>query len=207
MKIVILGAGGKTGQHVMRQALAGGHTVTAFIRDNDDVGLQEARLSIIRGDARNEADLSTALMSQDAVISTIGSTKASDKELMTRFMEALVVAARASGVKRVILLSSFLAHPNYRPTGLARLFGFMFKNIVADKSASEKILIGSGLDWTIVYATRLDHASPRRPVRVLGPNEHVSTKNGIARADVAKFLLVHAADKSSIHKKLLITAT
>ena len=33
MKILVMGASGKTGHEVVRQALAAGHEVTAFVRD------------------------------------------------------------------------------------------------------------------------------------------------------------------------------
>jgi len=35
MKLLILGAAGRTGTLLVDQALAAGHTVTAFVRDTD----------------------------------------------------------------------------------------------------------------------------------------------------------------------------
>jgi len=79
--------------------------------------------------------------------------------------------------------------------------------MVADKAAGEADLTGSNLDWTIVYATGLYKAKPGGPVRLLGAGEPVSKSNGIARADVARFLLAEATGNGHPRAKLVVTSS
>jgi uncharacterized protein YbjT (DUF2867 family) len=163
-------------------------------------------LTLAGGDARVEADLAKALAGQDAVLSALGSMKSGD-ELLKRSTSALVGAAHDTGVQRIVQLSSFLAAPNYKPNLAGRVIGPMLSGMVADKSTGADLLTRSDLDWTIVYATGLDKAKAGLPVRIIGPGEKVSMSNGIARADVAAFMLAELSSPAHRRAELVITAT
>lgn len=53
MKILIIGAGGKTGRAVVEQAAAAGHEVTAFVHKADEY--DAANVRVIEGDAADSA--------------------------------------------------------------------------------------------------------------------------------------------------------
>jgi putative NADH-flavin reductase len=74
MKLLVLGASGKTGSEVVRQALDAGHEVTAFVRDRAKLSITDAGLRVSTGDAMSFDDLRSALQGQDAVISTLGAS-------------------------------------------------------------------------------------------------------------------------------------
>lgn len=205
MKITILGAAGRTGTELVTQALDAGHEVTAFVRTRADFTVTNAALTVVDGDAREEADVAKALIGSDAVISALGSMKSAD-QLATRSAEALVVAARQAGVERVVSLSSFLASPNYKPNFVGKLMAGVLKSTVADKSAGDAAVAASGLDWTVVYATSLDKAKPGSAVRTIGRDETVSMRNGIARADVARFMLAELTTSGHHRAAVLITS-
>ena len=204
MQITVLGANGKTGTAVVDQALARGHRVTALVRDRSKITRSDAGLTVVEGDAREADDVAKALVGSDAVISTLGSMKAKD-ELLTRASAALVTAATAAEVKRVVVMSSFVAAPQFKRDLMGKLMASMMKSVVADKSQGETHLQASNLDWTFVYPTGLDKAPAGQPVRVVGADEQVSAKNGIARADVATFLLDEAASNAHVRQRLVIT--
>lgn len=65
MNILVLGAAGKTGRKVVSQAIAAGHTVTAFVRDPRKLERNDVAVAV--GEARNVDDLRKALRGQDAV--------------------------------------------------------------------------------------------------------------------------------------------
>jgi putative NADH-flavin reductase len=75
MKLVVLGAAGRTGRHVISQALASGDEVTAFVRKPGGLHDSDCRLVVRTGDAGRVEDLSIALRDQDAVISVLGSNR------------------------------------------------------------------------------------------------------------------------------------
>jgi uncharacterized protein YbjT (DUF2867 family) len=131
--------------------------------------------------------------------------KSADR-LAKRSAQALVVAASEAGVERVVSLSSFLAAPNYTPNLVGKLMAPMLNATVADKSAGDATLAASDLDWTIVYATPLDKAKPGTPVRTIGSGERVTMSNGIARADVARFMLTEITATGHHRASVVITS-
>ena len=201
MKLLVLGANGKTGRLVVEQALAAGHTVTAFARDPSTVKLSHERLSVVNGDAVFISDLNAALKGQDAVISTIGGGK---RKLIEKTTQSLITALEESGVKRVVCMSTFIATPNFKPTGMMKLFPRLVRGMAKDDVTGMKLLESSDLDWTIVHATLLEN-KPKTGFRLVGPDEAVTAKNHVNRADVAECLLATVSDRGTIRQALLIT--
>lgn len=202
MNILVLGASGGTGREVVSQALAAGHTVTAFARNPNKLERQDVKIAV--GDARNVDDLRTALRGQDAVISALGSGIKADKNLIEASTAALLEAMRSADVKRLVMLSTFAASPTYRASGVMKLARIVMRGIVADKSAGEALLKRSELDWTIVYATRLTDEPRSGSYRfVEGALTDVGT---ISRADLADALLSTVSDSTSVRQSRVVTS-
>ena len=191
MKIVVLGASGKTGRELVQQATAAGHSVTAFVRDPAKLG-GAAASNVVVGDARIPADLARALQGADAVIGALGA-KPSDP-VLEKSVRALLETMPRAGVRRLVLLSSFLASPEYAPSGVDKLMGRLMKGMMADKVASEALLMGSDLDWTIVYAARLADG-PKAGYDVVTGS--IPGRARISRADVAAALLDTLSDEAA----------
>ncbi len=202
MNILILGASGKTGHEVVGQALAAGHTVTAFVRDPQKLERNDVAIAV--GDALDADDLRKALRSQDAVISTLGTGLNASQKLIEGSTKALLEAMPGAGVKRLVMLSTFAASPTYHARGVMRLASVAMKGVVADKSAGETLLKRSGIDWTIVYATRLTDEPRSGGYRTVeGPLTDVGT---ISRADLADALLSMLSDATSVRQSRVVTA-
>jgi len=214
MRLLVLGATGRTGREVVRQALATGHDVTAFVRDPAGLAISDARLAVVTGDARNADDLRRAVAGQDAVISALGG-RAKDDLLnslggkpdgtMRRSFEALIQAADAAGVRRVVVLSTFMLASNFK-AGLLRPIAPFFKAMNDDKRVAEEALARSALDWTIVYATRLTDGERSGRERLVPVTEIVTPRNTVSRSDAAAFLLNQLDDAASVRKSLVVTA-
>jgi putative NADH-flavin reductase len=202
VKLLVLGAAGKTGRLVVERALEAGHEVTAFARDPSRLGLPDEHLRVANGDARFAGDLSAALRGNQAVINTVGG---GERRLIAMTATALVEAMAKESVKRLVTVSTFLATPNFRPTGTMRLFPGLVRGMAADDVAGAKTIEGSQLDWTIVYATLLKNG-PAAGYRFVGLDEKVTGKNHLNRADLAECLLDVLADKSTIRQSLLVTS-
>jgi uncharacterized protein YbjT (DUF2867 family) len=201
MNILVLGANGKTGRLVVEQALAAGHTVKAFVRDPSKLKLSDERLSVKIGDARFVETVRDALKGQDAVINTIGG---GERKLIAATTASIVVAMQKSGVRRIVTMSTFMATPNFKPTGMMKLFPRLVSGVVKDDLAGVKLLEASGLDWTIVYATLLK-SRPKAGFRVVNADERVTSRSQINRADVGECLLAVLTDRSTFGRSLLIT--
>ena len=203
MNILILGASGKTGREVVAQAVAAGHTVTAFVRD--PAKLERDDVAVAVGDARSVDDLRTALRSQDAVISTLGTNRGDDKKLIESSTEALLEAMRTTGVRRLVMLSTFVASPTFEARSLlTKIVRLGMRGIVGDKAAGERLLKRSDVDWTIVYGALLNDGPRTGDYRVVdGP---VTSMGSISRADLADALLSTLTDATSVRQGRVVTS-
>lgn len=215
MRVLVIGASGKTGHEVLRQALAAGHEVTAFVRDPSRLKVGEPRLTVVRGDVRSVDDLRCALAGHDAVISTLGG-RAKDAmtsplsgkprgDVMEGSTAALIEAAREAGVRRVVMLSTFMLAPNFR-AGILKPLSLYYKRMNDDKRAGEEALRRSPLDWTIVYATRLTDGERSGRERLVPVTEIVTPRNTVSRSDAAAFLLAQLDDDAAIRQAIVCTA-
>ena len=70
MKVLVIGAAGKTGRAVVQKALEAGHEVTALVHSPG--GVFPHGVDVRAGDARDPQTMDTAVAGQDAVIDTVG---------------------------------------------------------------------------------------------------------------------------------------
>jgi putative NADH-flavin reductase len=204
MYITLLGANGKTGTEVVKQALGAGHVVTALVRRPDALK-EQAKLRVLMGDVRNSEDVAKAIKGADVVISALGSNSGG---LLTPATEAVIAASHASGVKRFILMSGFLVKRDRLSVVAKALAQSVMKESLEDKASSEDLLRKSDLDWTIVYATVLtNNAKGLDSVRVVSTKKKFGMMNRIARADVAAWMLDEAANNHYTRQEVIISTT
>ncbi len=201
MNLVVLGATGGTGRLVVEQALAAGHTVTALVRSPERLTLRNPRLHVIAGQATDPSAVSRALDGADALISTLGGSGS----LISDSTQAIIDAAPKAGVSRVVVLSSFLVERDRFDPVTRLLTGLAMGSMIKDKSAGEKALRDSDLDWTIVYASGLTDGPPSGSVVVLTEGRKWSLSHRIARADVAAWLVQAATSPQTNPRSVSIT--
>ena len=202
MKLLVLGATGGVGQAIVRQAIEGRHNVTAFVRSPDALKPFDDRITIIRGNPLNSAELRRVIEGHDAILSGLGPRvplKKEDADLHHRFGLALSEAMLQDGVRRAVIISTaFLFKDSIiPPTNLVgRLF---FPDVVTDAAEMESIIQKSGLDWTLVRPPRLTNGARRGRYRVR--EGHLPGFGfTISRADVASFMLKTAENHAFIRK-------
>jgi putative NADH-flavin reductase len=155
MKLMVIGATGRTGSEIVKLALSRGHEVTAFVRSPQKV--QPARsLSIVRGDPHDAKSLAAALVDHDAVLSAIGPHPRDafrPSTLLTDCARAAVEAMNASGVARLVIVSAAVLFPE---SGLYfAFFRWLTKHHARDLRSMEQVVQASGLEWTIARPPRL----------------------------------------------------
>jgi putative NADH-flavin reductase len=202
MKLLILGATGATGLEVVTQAIERGHTVTAFVRDPEPLKLLGDRITVIRGNVLDSAELAGVLVGQDAVLSAFGPRlpiSNTDADLLQRFGLALTAAMQQAGVRRVVIESTaFLFKDAVFPP--AHLFGrVFFPSVVRDANEMENIFQKSGLAWTFVRPPQLTNKPRTGKYRVLVGHLPPFGFN-ISRANVADFMIKAGENHASIQK-------
>jgi putative NADH-flavin reductase len=205
MNLAVFGATGTVGRHVVEQALAAGHTVTAVTRDRTKITTRHDRLTVTEADPLDPEQLAPALAGADAVIVAIGG--GSKGGVRGPATAAIVEAMQRSGVRRLICQSTF-------GTGDTRpqldfwwryiMFGLLLRKAYADHELQEDIVRRSGLDWTIVRPTAFTDG-PRTGAyqRDVDPSTKITFK--ISRADVADHLIDQLADDSARHRAVGIS--
>jgi len=208
MKILVFGATGPTGQQIVKQALARGHAVTAFVRRPEGLAITDGNLRIVPGEVTQDPPrVAEAMRGQDLVISALGrrSSFRSDR-LISRSMGVIVPAMAQAGVRRMILMSSFGVGESLRDAPLIPgiMFRVLLSDIFADKKSAEDQLRGSGLDWTIVHPVLLTNGPLTGRYRAAERLE-LRGMPKISRADVAHFILAEAENPAYPHKVAVIS--
>lgn len=108
LDIVVFGATGEVGSHVVSEALQRGHDVTAVSRNPAQIETQHANLSAVRGDLLDKASVSAAVTGKDVVIlsvrGVIGDTGTPQSALQFIAAEVLVdvLSTIGDGAPRLI---------------------------------------------------------------------------------------------------------
>jgi putative NADH-flavin reductase len=208
MKILVLGATGATGRHLVEQALDQGHRVTAIARNPDKLDTRSRDLTVVPGDVTDPLAVERAVVSQDAVICALGSSTPlrRDPTLVTGVAN-LVAAMQRHHVRRLVYLS-FLGVRDGRsqlsPLGKYVVAPLILRKVAADHADKEAIIRQSALDWVIVRPPRLTNG-PRTGVYRSG--EHIKATMAIpriSRADLAEVMLAQLDDGAKVRHALSV---
>ena len=204
MKLTIFAATGGIGRHLVGQAIAAGHDVTAVARNPASL---PAEVRAVRADlaTAEPAALATAVGGADAVLSALGPRSKAEYGIASTGTRAITGAMQAAGVRRVVVVSAApvgtVASPR-RPQPLKHDpgDGFVMRHLLsplitaalrdqyADLALMEDILADSGLDWTAVRPPRLTNKAGTGAYRT-AYGRNVRRGLTVSRADVAHLML------------------
>jgi len=202
MHVLIIGASKGIGLEAARQALKAGHQVRAFARSAAGIEISDPNLEKVSGDALKAADVQAALAGVDVVIQALGIAGGDLFKPVSLFSAAtrvLVAAMAAKGVKRLICVTGFGAGDSRASIGFLQIlpFKFFLGRAYDDKSAQERLIKDSGLDWTIARPGILTNGPKTGRYQALA--EASQWRNGIiSRADVADFLVRQIEDRTYV---------
>jgi len=210
MKVLVLGAGGKTGDLVVRSALAEKHEVTVLVRNAAGFrqeGLPEGQeaVRVLVGDATDPDDVCRAMQGQAAAIDVIGgSTPYKQTRLETTAVRNLIAAMRAGGGRRLIAVS-MMGIGDSRPQApfwyRYLLMPTFLRGSSRDKIALEREVSESGLDYVIARPPILTDGPPTGGVKVLtgGGKGH-----SVTRADLADFLVEQLTSDAHLRRAVTV---
>ena len=207
MNILVLGATGPTGQHIVSQALEQGHDVTAFVRNPEKLSATNGRLHIVTGSVPDNPEaVAQAVRGKDAVISALGVGQTfKPRGLIARSASIIVSAMERQGVRRLIFISAAgVGHTYPLPLLLGLFTRTLLRWLYADKQAGEALIAASQLDWTVVHPVILTHGVKTGRYRV-GERVALDGARTISRADVAHFVLTQLGDRTYVRKTPVIS--
>jgi len=209
MKLLLLGASGRTGQHLVQQALSAGHQVTALVRNPQKLEVTHESLTVLQGDVTDAEAVSKAAAGNEVVLSALGPTRTSGEDVLQTAIHNTIAVMKEHGMRRLIVVTGAgVSDPNDKPQFWNRimfgLLNFLAKRVLADSLGAANLLRASGLDWTLVRVPVLtDDPSAGEPwVGYVGKG----MGSRIPRADVAGFMLKQVTDDTWMQKAPVITS-
>jgi putative NADH-flavin reductase len=149
-----------------------------------------AGLTVVRGNALDAAAVAEVIAGADAVISALGPRGAKAPGLLAGAAANTVGAMRQAGARRLISVSAAGAFITGDPNMswlVKQILPRIFAKPFADVRRMEEVVRESGLDWTLVRATRLVNGPGTGQYRV-SPDYPPPGGGKISRGDVAHFI-------------------
>ncbi|GAA3470059.1 NAD(P)-dependent oxidoreductase [Nonomuraea roseola] len=103
-KLTIFGATGRVGRHVLEQAVAAGHDVTAVVRNPGKL-TTPVQTVVMDMRAPEPVALKSALDGADAVLSCLGPQGRAEHGIVSTGTRAVVEAMEAAGGRRLVVIS------------------------------------------------------------------------------------------------------
>ena len=196
--ILIAGATGGVGRHLVGKLTAQDQDVRALVRDLDQARklyTEQDCLQLVAGDVRDPNTLSGSFGGARAVICAIGAKAPagdnSPEKVDYEGVRNVILAARDAGVQRFVLVSSVsVTHPENELNNFGRVLDWKLK--------SENVLRESGLNYTIVRPDWLRDEPGGKLGFKIEQGDKISGRS-ISRSDVAAICLAALDDISTYH--------
>ncbi len=204
MKVLVVGAAGKTGQAVVAQAVQEGHEVTAFIHSEGSFGITGVEVRV--GDAVDKGAMEDAVLGQDAVIDTVGGkTPDQPTTLETDVATAIVAAMQHHGVHRLVVTSVVGEGESIAntPPSIKELMETFLRGSTQDKAGMEDVVSNSRLDWVITRPPVLTDEPATGDVRILSPDNR-DQAHSLTRSDLAAFLVAQLTSNDHLRQAVTI---
>lgn len=201
MKLVIFGATGSVGRHLVEQAIDQGHEVTAFVRNPGKLSIQHERLTVVVGDVTNPVPVEQAVQAQDAILCTLGAgMQGQVRSLGTKH---IVWAMERTGAERLICQTTLGVGDSWQNLNFFWkyiMFRGLLRHAYIDHVRQEEHIVKSRLKWTIVRPGAFTDGPHTGNYRHGFPGMDKTTQLKISRADVADFMLRQLTDNTYLRK-------
>lgn len=165
MKVLVPGATGMVGRHVVEQALGRGHEVVAIARNPTKLGIEHRNLTKAPVDIMDGEAVEPLLAGVDAVVSTVGiGASKTPTRLYSTGTKNLIDGMDKHGVERIVVISSEAAEhwAHQGPFKLWIVLPLLQKFLGAtydDMRRMDIVLWEGDAQWTAIRAPRIRPAT------------------------------------------------
>lgn len=201
MNVIIFGATGSVGRHLVEQAIAERHNVTAFVRNPAALDQKAGSLQLMKGDVFDADSVAAAIAGQDAVFCALGAGRKAG--VRAQGTANIIRGMQRHGVKRLVCQTT-LGAGDSAPTlsfyWKHIMFGLLLRAMFADHQLQERHIMESDLDWTIVRPAAFTDGPATKTFRHGFPAFAKGLALKISRVDVAAFMLRQLSDVTYLRK-------
>lgn len=194
-----MGATGRTRKLLLRQMLDRDYKVNVLIRDNERM-IMHPNMLVFEGTPTDEKALEKAIEGCDVIISALNISSTCDfpwaplrtqPDFLSQILRNVITLGTGLGVKRVIILSAWGVGDTKSDIPWWFKWLIDYSNIGAayrDHERQEKLLVDSGMDYTIIRPVGLINSETEKNVLVSLNN---APKPGltISRKNVTRFII------------------
>jgi len=215
MKILVLGATGRTGKHIVEYALSKGFQVNCLVRNPDKIA-KKSNLRIIQGSTTHAKDVGMAMEGCSAILSALNISRTSDfpfsplrtpKDFLSKSISTIIAVAEKHFIKRIVVCSAWGVSETRKDIPFWFRWTIDFSNIkhaYQDHKRQEILLEESKLDWTIVRPVGLTNSTAEK--NIIESFENNPKPNLlISRKNVAKYMVDSAEKNTLIRSKITIS--
>ncbi len=203
MRIVIFGASGRTGRHLIVQALEQGHAVTAFARTPGKIQTRHEQLRIVQGNVHDPVVVERAVEGHEVVLCALGVNRDEPTTALAEGTRNILRAMEKHGVQRIIRVSAagFLGERADFLIGKILFWYFerYLKRLFDAMKRQYQELEKSSMEWIAVRPFLLDEGPRQGHYRVV--TDGIPSKGyRINTGDVAEFMLKQLVSHEYVHK-------
>ena len=201
--VLVVGATGQTGRPLVQILKAQGYAVRAMVR-GETTAAELGADAVVKGDVTKPETLPPAVKGAAYVISAIGARGAAPEDVDYQGNISLADAAKAAGVKQMVLMTSIGAEITDPNDPSVRRGPMMIL-----KGKAEAHLRASGLPYTIVRPGALANCDAGKSGLKLDARTAAENKAApvppICRADVAAIMAASLGNKDAVGKTFSAT--
>ena len=213
MRILLLGATKGLGKEILKEALSLGFEINCLVRNAKKFPIEQNNIRVFEGDATSSIDLENAVQDSKIIISTLNvmrknlfpwSNITNDKNTISKSSKNIIDISKRKKIKHLISISAWGVNESLDHIPI--WFKLLIKNSnlkypYIDHGKSEKLLVNSNLNWTILRPSALVNFLNNHQVK-----ESISLKNKpsliISRKSLAKFI-INIVDKKNYYNKIV----
>lgn len=216
MRILILGATGRTGKLLLQQALAGGYQVNTLLRDKNKVA-SHPDLIIFEGSPADKLLLAKAMEGCQAILSALNISRNSDfpwsalrtpPNLLSETAAHIIDLAPKHDITRAIVLSAWGAGNSRKEIPWWFRWLIDHSNIgiaYRDHEAQEELFEASALHFTVIRPVALTNSFKQKNVLV-SVNGNPKPRLTISRGNAATFMISVLQENTFLREFPVISA-
>ena len=207
-QLCVFGASGRTGLMLINIAVERGYPVTAFCRNGSDRQYLPENVVCVVGDILNMESLDQAVAGADVVICAYGQREPYRDVFCADATAMIIQSMKKNAVDRLLCITNALAGDCSSNRSLfirlmARFSRLVRPAVAADRDEQERLVEGSGLNWTIVKPSELmDENEKSRFVH--GEDLMIDAYSRISRYHLSNFMLDHLEADKYPRKKVFL---